>query len=61
MKKSNWVKICKDTGEIFDMIGTYECPEDHYINPPQMLNEQEQQDILSIMVKNGIKRLEVIN
>jgi hypothetical protein len=61
MKKANYQKTIQNTGEIFEMTGTYEYPEDHYINAPDMLSESERETILQIMVKNSIKHLEVIN
>lgn len=59
-KRANYQKIIKDTGEIIEMIGTYNEPQDRIVNPPEMLSEDEQKVIIELMQKNGIKKLDVI-
>lgn len=59
MRKANHRKIIRNTGEIFEIDGTYE--EVGIMNPPEMLSDEEMEKILGIMKKNGIKKLEVIS
>ena len=58
MKKANYQKIIKDSGEIIELYGSYE--QVGIMNPPEMLSNGEIQRILKIMKKNSIKKLELI-
>jgi hypothetical protein len=60
MSTANYQRIIKNTGEIFEMCGTYETQDNIVSNAPDMLTSAEQDMIMALMRKNGIKRLDVI-
>tara|TARA_R110000868_G_scaffold93030_1_gene257773 strand:- start:40 stop:225 length:186 start_codon:yes stop_codon:yes gene_type:complete len=60
MDTANYQKLTRNTGELFELCGTYDVPENEFRNPPNMLTIEEQDMIVALMKKNRIKRLDVI-
>ena len=60
MNKANYEKTITDSGEIIEMIGTYEEIENGIMNPPKMLSDKEMLRIIKIMKRNNIKKLDII-
>ena len=58
--KANYEKRILNTGEIIEMIGSYEQIDNIVMNPPVMLSTKEQNQIIKIMKKNSMKQLIII-
>jgi len=60
MKHSNYRKDIRNTGEIVEMIGYYDNPENVAMNAPEMLSESELQTVFEIMKSKNVSILNII-
>lgn len=61
MRKANYEKRIKNSGEIIEIIGHYDDNESIIMSPPpDMLSEEEESIILDILKKNNIKMISFI-